>query len=55
MSASMIMMAVLIIFLIIWMSLTFTNTFCTGPVGFGLCYKKACPVCMTSPAPSPMA
>ena len=53
MSASMIMMAVLIIFLIIWMSLTFTNQFCTGPVGFGLCYKTACPVCMTSPAPSP--
>ena len=53
MSPAMIMMALLIIFLIIWMSLTFTNQFCTGAVGFGLCYNTSCPVCNTSPAPSP--
>ena len=43
----------LIIFLIIWMSLTFTNQFCTGKMGFGLCYKTECPVCAMSPSPSP--
>jgi hypothetical protein len=42
----------LVIFLIIWMSLSFKNVFCEGRVGFGLCYKKAapvCPVCQTCP------
>ena len=51
---------ILTIFLIIWMTLTFTNQLCVGPVGFGLCYKSAndpacpvCPVCPRAPAPSP--
>jgi len=48
---------ILTIFLIIWMTLTFTNQLCVGPVGFGLCYKSAkdpaCPVCPQAPAPSP--
>jgi hypothetical protein len=48
---------VLIIFIAIWMTLTFTNTLCTGAVGFGLCYKSAndpaCPVCPPTPAPAP--
>jgi hypothetical protein len=50
--------AILVVFLIIWMSLTFTNQFCTGMVGFGLCYKSAddpaCPVC-PAPVAAPMA
>ena len=53
MAAGAILAFCLLIFIIVWMSLTFTNQFCTGKVGFGLCYKTACPVCMTSPAPSP--
>lgn len=63
---SWIIVAILVVFLIIWMSLTFTNQLCTGMVGFGLCYKTcqtpACPVCpavvappVTSPATSPAA
>lgn len=52
---------ILLIFITVWMSLTFTNQFCaTGPVAFGLCYKSAsdpacptCPVCPPAPAPSP--
>ena len=50
--------AILVVFLIIWMSLTFTNQLCTGMVGFGLCFKSAndpaCPVCpapVAAPAP----
>jgi hypothetical protein len=47
--------AILVVFLIIWMSLTFTNQFCTGMVGFGLCFKSAddpaCPVCPEPVAP----
>lgn len=50
--------AILVVFLIIWMSLTFTNQFCTGMVGFGLCFKSAddpaCPVC-PPPVAAPMA
>ena len=45
----------LIIFLIIWMSLSFTNQLCDS---VGLCYKKECPACAMAPspmAPSPMA
>lgn len=45
------------LFLIIWTALTFTNQFCVGPIGFGLCYKSAsdpaCPVC--PPPPRPLA
>ena len=66
---SWIIVAILVVFLIIWMSLTFTNQLCTGMVGFGLCYKTdkdpvcpVCPVCpavvappATSPATSPAA
>jgi hypothetical protein len=36
----------LVIFLIIWMSLSFKNIFCEGRAGFGLCYKKTCPPCV---------
>ena len=54
---SWIVVFVLIIFIAIWMTLTFTNTLCTGTVGFGLCYKSAndpaCPVCPPTPAPAP--
>lgn len=51
--------AILVLFLIIWMSLTFTNQLCVGPVGFGLCFKSAddpaCPVCPPpAPAPTPV-
>jgi hypothetical protein len=52
----------LILFIIIWMALTFTNTLCS-PIG--LCYKQTCPpptVCPVCPpaqapaqAPAPMA
>jgi hypothetical protein len=49
------------LFLIIWMALTFTNQFCTGAIGFGLCYNSAsdpaCPVCpapVPVPAPAPV-
>jgi hypothetical protein len=46
---------ILVIFLIIWMALTFTNQLCVGPVGFGLCFKSpddpACPVCPAPVAP----
>ena len=41
------------LFLIIWMSLSFTNQLCKG---LKLCYKKecpVCPVCPSAPAPSP--
>ena len=51
--------AILVIFLSIWMSLTFTNQLCTGAVGFGLCYNSAtdpaCPVCPVCPTPAPSA
>lgn len=48
----------LVVFLVVWMSLTFTNQFCTGLIGFGLCYKTdkdpACPKCPpVAMAPSP--
>jgi hypothetical protein len=36
----------LLIFLTIWMSLSFKNVFCEGRAGFGLCYKKECPPCV---------
>lgn len=58
-----ILVACCTVFLIVWMALTFTNQFCTGTVGFGLCYNSAddpaCPVCGAAPspmvqAPSPM-
>lgn len=48
-----IMVILCTIFLVIWMALTFTNKFCDGMVGFGLCYKVDCPVCPTVPAPAP--
>ena len=55
---SWIVVAILVIFLTIWMALTFTNQLCVGPVGFGLCYKTdkdpACPVCPT-PTPVPVS
>ena len=48
---------VLLVFITIWMALTFTNTLCTGTVGFGLCFKSAkdpaCPVCPSTPSPTP--
>lgn len=51
-----ILLACCTVFLIIWMALTFTNQFCTGNIGFGLCYQTAddpaCPVCETIPAPA---
>ena len=53
MAAAAILAFCLLIFIIVWMSLTFTNQFCTGKVGFGLCYKTDCPVCAMSPAPAP--
>lgn len=53
---------ILVIFLTIWMSLTFTGMLCDNEyVGMGLCYDPAwknkrpvssCPVC-PSPVPSP--
>ena len=53
---------ILVIFLTIWMSLTFTDTLCNNEyVGMGLCYNPAwktqrpvsfCPPC-SAPAPSP--
>jgi hypothetical protein len=53
---SWVVVAILVIFLIIWMSLTFTNQLCTGMVGFGLCFKSpddpACPVCPPAAAPA---
>ena len=59
---SWIVVAILVIFLTIWMALTFTNQLCIGPVGFGLCYKTdkdpACPVCppaAPAPVPAPVA
>ena len=36
---------VLLLFIIIWMSLSFKNVLCEGRAGFGLCYKKAAPAC----------
>jgi hypothetical protein len=52
---------ILVIFLTIWMSLTFTDTLCDNKyVGMGLCYNAAwktqrpvsfCPPCAQSPAP----
>jgi len=42
----------LLIFLIIWMSLSFKNIFCEGRAGFGLCYKKTCPPCVCAKAPA---
>jgi hypothetical protein len=55
---SWVVVIILLIFLTIWMALTFTNQLCTGMVGFGLCYKTAkdpaCPVCPSAPAPSPV-
>lgn len=43
----------LVVFLTIWMALTFTNTLCDGMVGIGLCYNKSinCPACPAAPAP----
>lgn len=43
--------AFLLVFIIIWMSLSFKNVFCTGRAGFELCYKKSCPMCQTCPTP----
>lgn len=51
-----IMVILCTIFLVIWMALTFTNKFCDGMVGFGLCYNIDCPACPdapTSPASAP--
>ena len=53
MSAAAILAVCLLLFIIVWMSLTFTNQFCTGKIGFDLCYKTDCPVCTMSPAPAP--
>jgi hypothetical protein len=41
---------VLLLFIIIWMSLSFKNVLCEGRAGFGLCYKKAAPACPACPA-----
>lgn len=59
---------ILIIFIIIWMSLTFTDTLCDNEyVGMGLCFDPAwktrrpvsfCPPCVaaaSAPAPRPAA
>jgi hypothetical protein len=56
---------ILVIFLTIWMSLTFTDTLCDNKyVGMGLCYNAAwktqrpvsfCPPCAQSPARAPVA
>ena len=55
---SWVIVAILVVFITIWMILTFTNTLCTGAVGFGLCYKSAsdpaCPVCPVCPTPAPV-
>ena len=50
MSIAAVFAGVLVLFLIIWMSLSFTNQLCDS---VGLCYKKECPVCPSAPAPSP--
>ena len=54
-----IIVVVLLVFITIWMALTFTNTLCTGTVGFGLCYNTAtdpaCPTCPVCPPPPPTA
>lgn len=54
---------ILLIFITIWMALTFTNTLCDNQyVGLGLCFDTAwkarrpvsfCPPCVTAAAPSP--
>jgi hypothetical protein len=36
----------LLIFITIWMSLSFKNVLCEGRAGFGLCYNKSCPPCV---------
>ena len=68
-SAGVIVAVLLFIFLAVWLTLTFTNMFCDGAIGFGLCWKKqqpagkegacsscpVCPVCPTVPAPAPAA
>ena len=51
MSAPAILAVFFIIFIIVWMSLTFTNKFCTGKIGFGLCYNTSCPACAAAPSP----
>ena len=50
--------AVLTLFIIIWMALTFTNSLCDGLVGFGLCWNKCqsgvqcnCPDVPVAPSP----
>ena len=50
---------ILVIFLTIWMSLTFTNTLCDNEyVGMGLCYDPAWkamrPVSYCPPCPTPV-
>ena len=52
-AAAAILAVCLLLFIIVWMSLTFTNQFCTGQIGFDLCYKTECPVCTVAPAPAP--
>jgi hypothetical protein len=42
----------LLIFITIWMSLSFKNVMCEGRAGFGLCYKKPCPPCVCTKAPA---
>jgi hypothetical protein len=42
----------LLIFITIWMSLSFKNVLCEGRAGFGLCYKKPCPPCVCAKAPA---
>ena len=54
---------ILLIFITIWMALTFTNTLCDNQyVGLGLCFDKGwkskrpvsfCPPCVTAPSPQP--
>ena len=50
MSIAAVFAGVLVLFLIIWMSLSFTNQLCDS---VGLCYNKVCPVCPSTPAPAP--
>ena len=45
----------LLIFITIWMSLTFKNVLCEGRAGFGLCYKKECPPCVCAKSKAPVA
>ena len=56
MSAVAVLAVCFLLFIVVWMALTFTNKLCTGTIGVGLCYKTAddpaCPVCPVSQSPA---